>query len=378
MELIEISEQRLLQHLSTYRELAESARNDQTFTSDLRAALEIPSVFLTGADRFEATFDGVIHHLSEAMKKASTDHDRYIIFRTAEEMVYIHAFAIEERIRYLREESQRTLRRKIRDFFSQTFQAFISFRGDLKLKLAATAYNVAPETFQLLDAYLQKLILDSRLGQDEAALNLQIGRVYKKFLRSECYSGELTLLSNFFETHKEKVVVATVDENIQAAVELANLSRNSDDMVNTLRVSSSYLSSKGDVELLIEFLLAVQKYHANYLPEIRKHVELGYAGYLSDKSKSNRGLYLGLLGGGGCFFLYMALPLLFLGFVIYIILSVLGVEVFSPNATSLGPATIIFLSLLSIVAVAFFILLVFGNRIRMYNFKSQVKNALDN
>ncbi len=283
-----ISEEEILQHFSAYQELAVAARNDRSHESDLKAALEIPSIFLTGVDRFEATFDGIIHHLSEAKRKATTDHDVDIICRTAEEMMYMHVIAIDERISLLKEENNRSFFVKVREFFTGTKSALevsaLARAGGAASQVSAFATTFAPGVLDLLFAYYQKVSRDSQLASDEQSLYLQIGKVYRKMLSSGCYSGKFSLLKNVFDTHRVEVIVATASHSVQAAVDLTTLARDREAEIEILIIASHGIAQRGERDRLIEFLIKIERKHEEHLSRMKSYIAQRYGEYVKLQS----------------------------------------------------------------------------------------------
>ncbi|MFZ5909169.1 MAG: hypothetical protein ACOYYU_04055 [Chloroflexota bacterium] len=198
-----------------YLRAASKARNDPSYKSDLEAALLAPVAFLRNPDTFEVTFDAIIHHLDEALKKAASEEAKYSIQRTAEELFHSHVYIIEAKINYIKEMKNRTWLVKIKDFIKGTTSLL-----DM-IDIIGLVASYVPKIADLLVAYFEKLALEWKIKQQEEFFYNQLGNVYQKILNSQCFTGQHALLQNTFSRTKPMVLPQVIHKKgLAAAINL--------------------------------------------------------------------------------------------------------------------------------------------------------------
>lgn len=258
-----------------YKSLAMRALRDDSYESDLKAALYAPSVFLQDPSAFESTFDLIIYHLDEAFRKTDLGKDRRIVSRVAEELFSNHVYVMQYKIEFALAENKKGLIRRIGEFI-EAIPSKID--GDVTI----TLIEVAPDVAQLSCAYFEYLGTKWMIQEKEGYFYNQLANVYQKILDCECFDPSIGLVRNNYLRNKEDILRHVVfQKGLVPAMNLTKFDYADTQMQGSARIITRTLIEKNDWNNLVSFLAIAKEKELVNLFELKKEVLEAYNAYLS-------------------------------------------------------------------------------------------------
>lgn len=259
-----------------YKSLAMRALHDDSYESDLRAALYAPSVFLQNPSGFESTFDLIIYHLDEGLRKTDIDKDRRIISRVAEELFNNHVCVIQYRIEVALTENKKGLIKNINEFIK-------AIPSKLDFDLGITLIQLAPNVAQLSCAYFEYLSTKWMVQEKEGYFYNQLANVYQKILDSKCFDPSIGLIRNNYLRNKENILKHIVfQKGLVPAMNLTKFDHADTQIQDSARIISRALIEKNDWNNLISFLNIVKEKGVANLFELKKEALEAHKSYLNE------------------------------------------------------------------------------------------------
>jgi len=259
-----------------YKSLAIRALRDDSYESDLRAALYAPSVFLQDPSAFESAFDLIIYHLDEAFRKTDLDKDKKIVSRVAEELFNNHVNVMQYKIEFALAENKKGLIRRIGEFIE-------AIPSKLSLDVQITLIEVAPDVAQLSCAYFEYLSTKWMIHEKEGYFYNQLANVYQKILDCECFDPGIGLVRNNYLRNKEDILRHVVfQKGLVPAMNLTEFDYADTQMQGSARIITRALIEKNDWNNLVSFLSIAKEKQLVNLFELKKEVLEAYNSYLTE------------------------------------------------------------------------------------------------
>lgn len=269
-------------YLTKYNDVARVARTDLTPESDLIAARLAPIVFLVNLKGFEATFDLVVHHYEQALKKAGSKNTQLSISRECEEMFHLHIYTLQLKIEDMKSKMRESMWGKAKSSFKQIL---VGIR-DFFLTSLTGMEDIVDGTIDMLSLYFEKIRFEWRVKEEEAFFYLQIGHVYQKILDSQCYSGEFSLLQNTFSTNKERILPAVVQkQGMSASVDLLDFAKSSREKRDGVRIIMDALINSNRFEDILLLIPRISSMVDN-MWELKQRIMQGYERSIKRKGKN--------------------------------------------------------------------------------------------
>lgn len=263
--------------LEKYESLAQSARSDTTANSDRAAARIAPIVFLLDLKGFEATFDLVLHHYEEALKKADTEILKTAISRECEELFHLNIYALQSKIEDLKSKAGESFWEKMKKPMEKIFIGLKSVYMNFVIpgELMGTEEFI-DGAIELMKIYIDKVRFEWKVKEGEDFFYWQIGNAYQKIILSNCYSGEFTLLQNTFSTNKARILPVIVEKKgYTAAVDLLEYSPSEIEKRECIYIIVNHMINKNQFEEILSLIPMVSK-TVNNLHELKFNILKAY------------------------------------------------------------------------------------------------------
>lgn len=256
-----------------YRALAKKALYDDSYESDLHAALYAPATFLKDPTNFEAAFDVVIYHLNEAHRKCKDETTLRIVARVADELFNNHIYVIQYRIDYALNENKKGFLKKISEFLAEVPKK-------LSINYVQTLIDAAPEIGKLSGAYFEYLSRRWMIKEKEQYFYNQLANVYQKILDAECFDPDIGLARNNYLRNKENILrYVVMQKGLVAATNLTKFDKSDSQVQDSARAISRALIETGQWDNLVEFLLMVKGKGIANLFELKKEAIEAYENF---------------------------------------------------------------------------------------------------
>lgn len=253
-----------------YEKLVAKSHFDNDWETDYQAALRAPAAFmLQNITNFEATFDRIIFHLDESIKKANDKEINRALSRTADDMFSKMIYIIQNHIELIKSEHERGIFEKVTNSVSNIIQTVASPSAYFKAGTPASsiALSIAPEVGNLFKDFLTYFNQKLQIEKDINIFYNQLAHVYQKILDSECYNPEYGLIRNTFSRNKEDIIRYVVyQKGLTAGMNLMKFDKTESEKQDTVRIISNALTEKCDFDTTVRFLneLKAQSY-SNYI-----------------------------------------------------------------------------------------------------------------
>ena len=240
-----------------YEELVNQSHFDNEWNTDYQAALRAPAAFmLNKITNFETTFDRIIFHLDEALKKSNDSDVQRAISRTADDMFSKLIHLIQNHIDFLKRENEKGFIESIKKSITTIITSVTNPSSFFKTGTPASlALSIAPEIGQMFNAFLDYFNDKLKQDKDESNFYNQLSHVYQKILDSECYNPEFGLIRNTFTRNKEEIIRHVVyQKGLNAGKQLTKFDKTESEKLDTVRIISNALSESNQWDSILQFL----------------------------------------------------------------------------------------------------------------------------
>lgn len=190
-----------------YQEVANTAINDETYKSDLKAAILAPSIFLQSPKNFETCFDKIVYHLENAIDKCDNPKDKQKIQLFAQEIYHGHIFIIKSKVDFLIEKNNEGFLTKIDNFFKKVFGGYVK---EHTVQLPSTISDFlqteyGPEAVTLMVEYFRVLAKNTKLNEELNLFYIQMFRTYRKVIQTNIYKKDTRLMVNTIKSNIDNI-----------------------------------------------------------------------------------------------------------------------------------------------------------------------------
>lgn len=259
-----------------YEKLVDSSHFDSGWETDYEAALRAPAAFmLSKITNFESTFDRIIFHLDDALKKTEDIYISKAISRTADDQFSRLIHVIQNQIEYIKKQNERGFFEKFADRIGSIVSTISTPSSYFTAGTpgASIAVNIAPEVGNMFKDFLLYFNQKLQIEKDETIFYNQLSHVYQKILDSNCYNPEFGLIRNTFTRNKEDIIKHVVyQKGLTAGRHLMKFDKTDAEKQDSFRIICYALAEIQDWDNLIEFLTDMKpNNYANY-KELEKAV----------------------------------------------------------------------------------------------------------
>jgi hypothetical protein len=243
-----------------YEKLVEQSHFDNEWNTDYQAALRAPAAFmLNKVTNFEATFDRIIFHLDESIRKSDDKDIQRALCRTADDMFSRMIHLIQNHIDLIKKENEKGFFEKFTNSVSSIVQS-VSNPSSYFKGAASLAINIAPEVGNMFKDFLVYFNQKLQLEKNETIFYNQLSHVYQKILDSECYNPEFGLIRNTFTRNKEEIIRHVVyQKGLNIGKNLMKFDKTETEKQDTVRIINNALAESYQWDSVLQFLTELKE-----------------------------------------------------------------------------------------------------------------------